>query len=203
MFNQPDIAPVDIGQALNESEFIALDLELTSLAIKQCQIVAIGIQPFTLRGFHLGDRQQWLVRSEVGNSATIHQTTDQMLQSAPYIAQVLPEVLLACANKVVVVHNKFIEQPVLARHAKQLLGWHFAPVYFDTMAFAMNKAGPHRDEFKHDRFTLSACRQDAGLPKLTAHNALIDAQATAELCLAQCATLTKKMTISQALKHFA
>lgn len=203
MFSQPDIDPANGHTDLEQAQFVALDLELTSLDVKQCAIVAIGLQPFRLAGFSLADGQHWLTRTDVGDSAIIHQTTDQMLSDAPFISQVLPQVLLACANKVVVVHNRFIEQPVLARHAKQLLGWHIEPIYFDTMAFAMRKAGPHRDEFKHDAFTLNNCRQDIGLPPLPAHNALVDAQATAELCLAQCAQLPRNIKISQAQKHFA
>lgn len=181
---------------------MGLDLELTSLDTKRCDIVSIGLQPFTIKGFELAQARRWLLRTEVGQSATIHQTTDNMLTSAPHLSQILPEALLLCSNKVLVVHNRFIEQPVLARVARQLLNWHINPIYFDTMAYMMKKAGPHKDEFRHNDFTLTACRQKMGLPAVSAHDALVDAQATSELCLAQIAQLPTDLTIEQAWKHF-
>ncbi|WP_119393455.1 exonuclease domain-containing protein [Salinibius halmophilus] len=202
MFKASDVAKIDSNLMLAEAGFVALDLELTSLDTKLCDIVSIGVQPFDLTGFKPAQGCHWLVRADVGSSAVVHQTTDNMLADAPHLSQVLPQALLACEQKIVVVHNRFIEQPVLARFAKQLLEWRFAPIYFDTMAFAMRKAGPHRDEFKYNAFTLENCRADAGLPNVPAHNALVDAQATAELCIAQCAQIPKKLTIAQAQKHF-
>lgn len=203
MFSQaPDLPIANKKLPLVEAEFMALDLELTSLDTKKCDIVAIGLQPFTSQGFALAKGRRWLLRTQVGQSATIHQTTDHMLTSAPHLSQVLPEALLLCSQKVIVVHNRFIEQPVLARVARQLLNWQINPIYFDTMAYAMKKAGPHKEEFRHNDFTLATCRNKLGLPAVSAHDALVDAQATSELCLAQMAQLPTDLTIEQAWKHF-
>ena len=116
----------------------------------------------------------------------IHMITDQDIAELgrnPSVAmRYLRQLLL---DKVLVVHHAPIEQAFLEKlwieHGLKPL----TLVMLDTLAMEREKHSRQQTMLSNDAFRLSECRKRYGLPEYTGHNALSDAQATAELLLAQ------------------
>ena len=61
----------------------------------------------------------------------------------------------------------------------------------DTLHIEQKRLLHHSTEIKQDDLTLNACRTRYELPSYHCHHALTDAQATAELLLAQCHQISR------------
>lgn len=178
-----------------ETPLVALDFETTGLEPDQHSIVSIGLVPFSLDGIQLGEGRHWVVRPHLPlhqTSITIHGITHSDIDKAPDLNDILPDVLGALAGRIVVVHYRNIERPFFDVAMKWRLGEGFRFPVLDTMAIEAH-LHPHRHPTRWQRFKgmkpvsirLADSRQRYGLPHYAAHNALIDAIATAELLQAQ------------------
>jgi len=182
---------------LNEVEFLAMDFETTGLSATTNDIVSIGIVPFTLDSICLKKSAYWLLRPRVRlskKSVTIHGITHNDIIDSPDLTEIAPDLLKQMQNKIVVVHYRnmernFLNQAFLHRYKE---GIEFPVI--DTMQ--LESIILHRSSLMlinllkgnaAKSVRLAQTRQRYHLPFYTAHHALCDAVATAELFQAQVA----------------
>ena len=171
----------------------SLDLETGGLDARTDPIISVGMVP--LRGgiIRLGEAFSTLIRPDPGRpirpeSVRAHQLLAGDLRKAPPLGAVLLEVDRRLADGVLLVHNRGIDIPFLkGGHARTGLKWR-KPLVVDTVDLIMKTAARRRflrpasgDEMPS--LNLSEARRANGLPDYEAHDALIDAVATAELFL--------------------
>ena len=180
---------------VSEVPMVALDFETTGLDAEAHSIVSIGLVPFTLDAIHLGQAKHWVVRPRLPLhqlSVTFHGITHADISEAPDLSDILEEVFASLNGRIPVVHFRHIERPFLEVALQWRLeeGIRFPVV--DTMAIEAH-LHPNRQPSLLQRLMgkkllsirLADCRKRYGLPHYAAHNALIDAIATAELLQAQ------------------
>lgn len=187
----------DANTPLSQVPMVAMDFETTGLSATEHSIISVGLVPFTLEGIQLSAARHWLVKPQLAlhqTSVTIHGITHADLEQAPDLIEILPELLTCLAGRLPVVHYRDIERPFLdvaLRHRLQE-GIQFPLV--DTMAIEAHlhpDRRPSRWQLWRGKKPLSIRLSDSrlrySLPHYAAHNALMDAVATAELLQAQIA----------------
>lgn len=183
---------------LAEVPLVALDVETTGLDPREHAIVSLGLVPLSLQRIRCGESRYWVVKptSELSEeSVTFHHITHSDVRHAPRLASVLEELLEAMAGKVVVVHYRNIERAFLDQALRQHLGEGLAFPVIDTMELEA-RLHPKRTVSWWGRLRgrepisirLADSRLRYGLPLYSAHHALTDALACAELLQAQVAT---------------
>ena len=180
--------PLDfLHQPFNQQRFVVLDLETTGLDPSQDEIVSIAWVVIEQARICLDQARLFYLTptQSVGQSAVFHQLTDTDLQSAHTFDQVIPELISAVHHSTLVCHNVALDLGFLNRYLRQAGG---APLLIpaqDTLQQEYRRLQRHKDALQAGELRLGACRARYGLPALSAHDALTDALATAELFLAQ------------------
>ena len=171
---------------LVNTPLISVDLELTGLDAKQNQIIAIGWTQVDHGRIRFGSNRHIMVNAEqsVGHSAAIHELMDSDVATGVALTTGLEALFEAATGRAWLFHHAGLDVAFLQRACLDWAG--VAPPFavLDTlhMELAMRK---RRDQpVKQGDLHLSTLRSRYNLPRYTAHNALIDACATAELMLA-------------------
>ena len=182
---------------LSEVSFVALDFETTGLDPRENEIVSFGLVPFTLRSIRPSDGYYQVVKPKCNlseESIAFHRITHSQVATAPPLEQVLDELLERLSGCIVVVHYQHIERPFLDLACHKLWGEHCLFPLIDTMAIeARWERRGWKNQLKEAlglqpvSIRLDNSRQRYGLPRYSAHHAMVDAIATAELFLAQVA----------------
>jgi len=167
----------------------ALDIETGGLNAKTDPILAVGMVPIRSGTVRLGEGYRTLVRPDGAridpSSMVAHQLLGGDVRGAPGVASVLPEVDRRIREGVLLVHHQSIDVVFLRREYRRLgLVWP-GPRVVDTarlLALAGRLAQPGLANDQIER-NLSLARRQYGLPEYDAHDALLDAIATAELFL--------------------
>jgi DNA polymerase-3 subunit epsilon len=171
----------------------ALDLETGGLDARHDPIISVGMVPVVKGVIRLGDAFSTLVRPDPGRpirpeSVRAHQLLAGDLLRSPKLDAVLREVDRRLADGVLLVHNQAIDIPFLrGGHERTGLPWP-KPRVVDTVDLIAKAAArrrflsPETSELMPS-FNLAEARLAHGLPAYAAHDALIDAVATAELFL--------------------
>jgi DNA polymerase III subunit epsilon len=180
---------------LKDVKFLAIDFETTGLDKHQDEIITIGMVPFTLQRIFLNQAQHWLVKPRQPlkeSSIVIHGITHSDIMGAPDLMTYLDDILGRMEGHIVVAHYHKIERYFLDNAIKNRLGEGIEFPIVDTMAIEerilARTHGGICNWLKGKRrpsVRLGECRQRYSLPAYTAHHALTDAIATAELFLAQ------------------
>ena len=178
-----------------EVPMVALDFETTGLDPDQHGIVSMGLVPFSSRRILLQQARHWVLKPRLPleeESVTIHGITHSDIASAPDLNLVIDDLLQQLAGRLVVVHYRAIERPFLSGALMSRIGEGIEFPVIDTMELEARlyrqKPPGFMDRLlgrKPESIRLGAARQRLGLPNYKAHNALIDAIATAELLQAQ------------------
>lgn len=196
---------------LDQVQFVALDLETTSMDPSRGSIVSIGVVPFDLNRIRVAEARYWVVRPRrelSSDSILIHHITHEELDEAPRFSAALPELLEILAKRIVVVHYRQIERPFLEQVCLRWMGEGLQFPLIDTMtieAYALKRQRSFWERVagslgfrQRKSLRLGACRSRYGLPVYSAHHAMTDALATAELFQAQVAWhLDPRSPISQ------
>lgn len=167
----------------------ALDIETGGLDARRDPILAIGMVPIREGTVRLGEGYRTLVRPEGTEidprSVVAHQLLHGEVRDAPTLAEILPEVERRLREGVLVVHHQSIDVVFLRRDFERAgLRWP-RPRVVDTARLLLQLgrlAQPHLASDQVER-NLTLARRQHGLPEYDAHEALLDAIATAELFL--------------------
>jgi DNA polymerase-3 subunit epsilon len=185
-----ELRPGDVG----DTPMIAVDLELTGLDPARDHIISVGWTLIDGGRVQLGSNRHVLVTAaeSVGESAAIHELTDSEVAEGVKPRKALKKLFKAAAGRVWVFHHAALDVAFLQRACREWAG--FAPPFtvLDTMQIELGLRKRRDVPVQQGDLQLSQLRSDYGLPRYTAHNALIDALATAELLLAIAARLNLK-----------
>lgn len=194
------------ARSVRELELVAVDLETTGLKPSRHEILSVGMVPLRGLSIDLSGARQLAVRPSgrdgVGQSATVHDITDDVAAAARPLEQVLPEVLTALEGRVLLAHHAPIEVGFLTRACRacgQVPPW---LTVIDTVLLQRRvlRRGHAAAHVAEGELALPAARRHLGLPRYRSHEALTDALACAELYLAQVAALGEDLTLSQLVR---
>ena len=174
----------DPGTDYRSIEFVALDLETTGLDPAQDAILSIGMVSLVSGGIDLSTAQHLLVKPErliPERSAVIHRITDDAAARGDALAEAIPRVLARLCGRVMLGHHVSIERQFLNAACQRLYGTGFLVPVVDTEALIQRWSERREQVLAGRDLRLHALRTRYGLPRYTAHNALTDALATAEL----------------------
>jgi DNA polymerase-3 subunit epsilon len=170
----------------------ALDLETGGLDARHDPILSVGMVPVRSGVIRLGESFSTLIRPDPGRpirpeSVRAHQLLAGDLRKSPPLKAVLLEVDRRLGDGVLLVHNRGVDLPFLkGGHARSGLPWK-KPQVVDTVDLIVKAASRRRflrpEGEAMPSLNLSEARRVHGLPSYQAHDALIDAVATAELFL--------------------
>ena len=180
-----------------EIEIVAIDLETTGLDPAKDDILSIGMVNIDHWGVKLSTSWHRIVqvdRAIPGESAVIHQITDDQSAAGSPIEDLLPEVLKRMAGKPMLVHYSPIEQNFLSAVCRKLYGAPFVVPIIDTLEIAQRVFERRNHLIQPGDLRLFNLRPRYNLPQYKAHNALSDALATAEMFLAMADNLYAEQT---------
>lgn len=169
-------------------EYLALDFETTGLNARKEAILSMGWTVIRKQCIHLQENNHHIIkvnRPLADDSIIIHKITEERAQSGEHIHQVMPLLLREMAGRVLLVHYAAIEKTFLDQVCKQLYGFTLPLLIVDTFALEYNYLQKTGQVIVENQLRLANLRKQYGLPRYQAHNALMDALATAELFLAQ------------------
>lgn len=168
-------------------EIVALDLETTGLDPVRDEILSIGLVHIVDWAVKLSTSWHSIVRVDraiPGETAIIHQITDDQAAAGAPLEELLPEVLSRLAGRAMLVHYSPIEQNFLSAACQRLYGAPFVASIIDTLEVAQNNYQRRNHTIQPGDLRLFNLRPRYNLPQYKAHNALSDAIATAEVFLA-------------------
>jgi len=195
--NQPNalkqnlMAPVpDKNTPVQALSFLIVDFETTGFEAENNDIISIGWIEVSGMQIDLASQKHLYIRNDKQinhETAVINHIVPQMLSQGVTLDEAIATLLRCSRGKILVVHSKVIEKSFVDYYVQSRLGLPAPPLlWIDTLRIekwrAMQKAMYVRQDNR-----LSSARKRYNLPKYTAHNALVDSVATAELLLAQIA----------------
>lgn len=183
---------------VEQSNFLALDLELTGLNPSKDYIVSIGWVPIRQQEIVLAEAKHYLINSpiSVGQSAIYHGLHDNQLKQGIDIKTVLTELLRQYAGYVFVAHHSKLDEQFLRVACKRSFGKAPRFKFVDTMQVEWQRLLRQGKVVKHDTLKLSSCLQRHGLPVMPNHHALEDAYSCALLLLSQLRLGGNNMTLA-------
>lgn len=183
-----------------ETPMIAVDLELTGLEVSNNQIISVGWTQIDEGRIRFGSNRHILINADqsVGSSAAIHELMDNEISAGADLNAALEKLFEAAAGRIWVFHHASLDTAFLQKACKEWTT--MAPPFavLDTMQIELRLRKRREQPVQQGDLQLSRLRRDYHLPRYTAHNALIDAFATAELLLAIAARLDNKKPLELA-----
>jgi DNA polymerase-3 subunit epsilon len=196
---------MDVDRLIN-TPLISVDLELTGLDARQNQIISIGWTQVDRGRVRFAANRHVMINVDqsVGHTAAIHELLDSDLAEGVSLEAGIQLLFEAASGRVWLFHHASLDVAFLQKACVSWAG--VAPPFtvLDTMhmELAMRK---RRDLPVHNGdLRLDKLRSSYNLPRYTAHNALIDACATAELLLAIAARMdsSKSIELRSHLRYF-
>jgi len=191
-----EYAGLDVD-TLSNTPLIAVDLEMTGLDAAKNQIIAIGWTQLDQGRIRLASNRHLLIsaKQSVGHSAAIHGLMDKEVAGGVPLEAGLAALFEAARGRVWLFHHAGLDVAFLQRACTAWAGVTVPFMVLDTMTLELTKRKRRELPVHHGDMQLNKLRSDYNLPGYTAHNALIDACATAELLLA----MAEKMDTSGSL----
>ena len=175
----PRNTPVD------QIALLAIDFETTGLVPGADHVLSVGMVDVNGLTIPLGSAVNFLVDpgQEVGQSAVIHQITDDELAHGCTTEDALDQIFDRLAGRVLLAHHAVIEVGFLSAAVRRVYGIGVDIPAIDTLNLGHRALGMDEDH-PRDAMRLWKLRVRAGLPSYKGHDAVIDALACAELYLA-------------------
>lgn len=172
----------------SELKLLAIDLETTGLDPRKDVMLSAGYVPVDGDTILLAGAHHRVVKTQrdVGQSAIHHGLTDDMVASGLPLTEVLVEILEALSGRILLAHYATIEVGFLSVACEAAFGAPLVPPVIDTLDLhnrIINRG--FDDEAKGNELRLWNARERYHLPRYPSHEALTDADACAELYLAQ------------------
>ena len=182
-------------ELINSVDIISLDFETTGLDIEKDKLVSVGWVAIKDLSINLASSTHKIINTNgelPESSVVIHQITDNQSTSGMSIEDIMPILLEQLSGKVLLAHNAKTEQAFLNKVCQKLYGTNFIIPIIDTQYLAKRSFDRKNKIFKKNALRLFNLRKELNLPAYKAHNALMDAVATAELFLAMVNKMSPK-----------
>jgi len=185
---------IPTSQKFIDTRFLVLDCEMSGLDPKKCQLLSVGWVLIERGRIVNSSAKHLLIHADrgTGDSSKIHGLLDSNIAGAKSVATVLMLLMKQMPGSVLVFHHAPLDVRFLQNATVETFRCPLLFSYVDTMAIEKNRL---RIQGKMSGLRLTQCRQRYGLPAGAQHNALADAQATAELFLAQASYVGKPETL--------
>ena len=175
---------------LDQVCLLALDFETTGLDAKQDHLLSVGYVQLRGNRVLLNTAGHQIIHSRQEMSERnigLHRITHDQVAQGRNLPVVVENILQQLQGKVLLAHHAAVEIGFLQQACRKLYG--MAPVIpaVDTLRLAKQRFERRQQPYKSNDLRLFNLRAQYGLPAYRAHNALMDAIATAELFLAQLA----------------
>jgi len=176
------------SQRFVDTRFLVLDAEMSGLDPRTSQLLSVGWVMIENGRIVNASAQHLLIHADrgTGDSSKIHGLLDRNLAGATSAAAVLMLLMKQVPGAVLVFHHASLDMKFLQKATIENFRCPMLFSYVDTMV--IEKARMHL-QGKSMGLRLAQCRDRYGLPPGSQHDALADAQATAELFLAQASYL--------------
>ena len=182
-------SPLPSSQDFMSTRFLVLDCEMSGLDPSSCQLLSIGWVVIENGRIVNSTAKHLLIHADrgAGDSSRIHGLLDSS------IASVLMLLMKQIPGSVLVFHHAPLDVKFLQRATIENFRCPLLFNYIDTME--IEKKRIHL-QGKAVGLRLAQCRERYGLQSGSQHDALADAQATAELLLAQASYLSGKQGLN-------
>jgi DNA polymerase-3 subunit epsilon len=184
-FYLTECAELDADKLLN-TPLIAVDLELTGLNVRQNQILSIGWTHVDQGRISFASNCHVVIQAQqsVGQSAAIHELLDCDVAQGVPLETGIQALFEAARGRIWLFHHASLDVAFLQQACVSWAG--IAPPFtaLDTLQMELVMRKQRGLPVHNDDLHLGKLRSAYNLPRYTAHNALIDACATAELLLA-------------------
>ena len=182
---------------IRETGIISLDIETTGLNPEVDRIVSIGLVEISNLGIKLNSCWHQIIKTNKDlpeKSVLIHNITDDLSAEGLTIEAAIEELFKRLKGKVVLVHNANVEQGFINNICQKLYGTDFVMRFIDTQVLAKRSFDRKNKSYKATELRLFNLRKMYKMPPYKAHNALLDALATAELFLAMVNNISSSNT---------
>ena len=185
---------INRSQLFLNTRFLILDCEMSGLDAKKSQLLSVGWVMIEHGRIVNASAKHLLIHADrgAGESSKIHGLLDSNLAGASSAATVLMLLMKQMPGAVLVFHHASLDMRFLQKATIDNFRCPLLFSYVDTMA--IEKQRMHL-QGKSMGLRLAQCRERYGLPAGSQHDALADAQATAELFLAQASYLGKQESL--------
>jgi DNA polymerase-3 subunit epsilon len=191
-----ECAEMDVDKLIN-TPLISVDLELTGLDARQNQIISIGWTHVDRGRISFASNQHVLINvgQSVGHTAAIHELLDSDVARGVSLEDGIQHLFEAARGRVWLFHHASLDVAFLQKACISWAG--VAPPFtvLDTMHMELAMRKRQGLPVHNGDLRLNKLRGNYNLPRYTAHNALIDACATAELVLAIAARMDSSESI--------
>jgi DNA polymerase-3 subunit epsilon len=171
---------------IENTPLIAVDLELTGLDKEQDQVIAIGWTLIDHGRIRMGSNRYSLINADqsVGSSAAIHELMDHEVAQGENLEVGLEQLFEAARGRLWIFHHAGLDIGFIRKACASWAGVIPGFIVLDTLRIEYRLRRRREIPVKQGDLQLGKIREFYGLPGYTAHNALTDALATAELMLA-------------------
>ena len=190
-----DAAAIKPSRLFIDTRFLVIDCEMSGLDPEKCQLLSIGWVVIERGRIVNASGKHLLIHADrgTGDSSMVHGLFDSNIAGANSVATALMLLMKQVPDSILVFHHasldiKFLQKATVETFQNPLL---FS--YVDTMVIEKKRLNLQGGV---GGIRLAQCRQRYGLPESAQHNALADAQATAELLLAQASYLGSQETLN-------
>lgn len=185
----------DKNDLITNVDVVALDFETTGLDIDKDCIISAGLVDIVNLGINLKSATHQLISCDTQlpeESVVIHQITDNELVNGDNVETVLPYLLSRLSGKVLLAHHASVELSFMNKMCREVYGSDFLIPVIDTQYLAKRSFDRKSIDYKGSNLRLFNLRKSFNMPAYKAHNALMDAVATAELFLAMVSKISPK-----------
>ena len=182
-----------LGKNALQQRYLVIDLELTGLDAKQHEIVSVAWVIIDNQCIKMSESQH-LINKDVKSleqSPVFHGISDDAIAKGLSLNSILTQLSSHFSDCILVFHNAMLDWGFLKIALKNANITTRPKLIIDTLHIEKKRLLHHSTEIKQDDLTLNACRARYELPSYHCHHALTDAQATAELLLAQCHQISR------------
>jgi len=174
------------GSDWDKVQFLVCDAEMSSLEVSRGELLSLGWVCVRDGAVALDTARHHLIQASksVGQSAAIHQLRDCELTDGEPGKTVLEYFLAAAEGKILVFHNAALDMAYLNQLSRRYFDAPLLLPTVDTLRLEEKLLHRRHIPIQSGSLRLQACRDRYNLPVYPAHNALIDALATAELLIA-------------------
>lgn len=175
------------GRYINNTDLLAIDVELTSLDAKTTDITSIGWVTGKGGKLSLCSCEYFVIKTSaaLGQSPVIHGLTHDILAEGESLAVSLEKMMPLLQSSVLVFHNASLDLAAINKAFVELSLPAVDVTYIDTLKLAVYQLNKQHQVLPTNSATLTVCRQRLDLPSCPEHNALDDALATIQLLFAQ------------------
>ncbi|MGN0094784.1 MAG: exonuclease domain-containing protein [Corynebacterium sp.] len=184
------VAPPSGSTPLDDLPVLAVDVEATGLDLATDRLLSIGWVPMDGRRIVLAGAREVVISGArddadgVGQSATVHGLTDDMVDAGMPLADALGELLDALQGRVMLAHFSMIEEDFLSAACRSVFGARLVVPTLDTYALERRRMERDSVQPRGEDLRLPRIRDRYGLPSYPPHRAVTDALSCAELFLA-------------------